>query len=143
MVCDRVSGMSANARTGVRAGPLAKQDCNDAVATDEVREASRSHALDSPLPGEGREPERQVSMWVSVCCALAGGAPYSTMPQRRLYFDQTSSQRECRVSGQELGNLGHGSPAELRIGGKLGPKNSSIALRTRRSSADRSSPSGL
>jgi hypothetical protein len=71
MVCDRVSGMSANARTGVRAGPLAKQDCNDAVATDEVREASRSHAFDSPLPGEGREPERQVSMWVAVSVSVS------------------------------------------------------------------------
>ena len=92
MVCDRVSGMSANARTGVRAGPLAKQDCNDAVATDEVREASRSHALDSPLPGEGREPERQVSMWVSVCCALAGGAPYSP-------FDQFIQRRTHMTNG--------------------------------------------
>jgi len=34
-----------------------RKACHMDMATDAVREASRSHASDSPMPGEGREPE--------------------------------------------------------------------------------------
>jgi hypothetical protein len=39
-------------------------------ATDGVRKASRSHAFDSPSPGEGREPERpgpRDNRWWVIC----------------------------------------------------------------------------
>jgi hypothetical protein len=43
----------------------------DAVATDVGRDASRSHAFDSPLPGEGRErpngPARRRGFLAEMC----------------------------------------------------------------------------
>lgn len=50
-----MSRVSANAQTGVWAGPLAKQECVAKWSQrTAVREANQSHAFDSPTPGECR-----------------------------------------------------------------------------------------
>jgi hypothetical protein len=51
--------MPANARTGVRAGPQRSTDSGALRwQRTKVREASRNHAFDSPVPGEGTTPEQ-------------------------------------------------------------------------------------
>jgi hypothetical protein len=56
----------------VAVGRQLRQD----VATDEVRKASRARAPDSPMPGEGRKPERpntpESRLWAAVVGRVHG-----------------------------------------------------------------------
>ena len=41
-----------------RGSRYSRANCYKEVATDGVREATQSHASESPVPGEGMEPEQ-------------------------------------------------------------------------------------
>jgi hypothetical protein len=93
-------------------------DCHTDVATDEVREASQSHAFDSPMPGEyrGESHATSTATWTSNIVASADTGRYRLARERSKIAQRSGGGRPA--AKQESGALRderHGQTKKNRL----------------------------